>query len=136
MKQAQNSTVSTKEIWQLLEMEAAESQDSRQEQLSAKTETTLNPFRSVPCIGMHGKVSRSFCLFPIDHIVATICQFVEIHLHRGMRDSAGQAQVARWNIQGLGTSDCKTELCTRHILPNSSIDRGAHHRSPLRDSLS
>jgi hypothetical protein len=47
MKQAQNSTVSTKEIWQLLEMEAAESQDSRQEQLSAKTGTTLNPFRSV-----------------------------------------------------------------------------------------
>lgn len=61
-------------------MEAAESQDSRQEQLSAKTGTALNPF--LPYIGMHGKVSRSFFLFSIDHIVATICQFVEIHLHR------------------------------------------------------
>jgi hypothetical protein len=30
----------------------------------------------------------------------------------------------------------KTELCTRHILANSSIDRRAHHRSPLGDSLS
>jgi hypothetical protein len=28
-------------------------------------------------------------------------------------------------LQGLGTSDCKTELCTRHILANSSIDRRA-----------
>ena len=26
---------------------------------------------------------------------------------------------------GLGTSDCKAELCTRHILANSSIDRRA-----------
>jgi hypothetical protein len=29
------------------------------------------------------------------------------------------------DVQGLGTSDCKTELCTRHILANSSIDRRA-----------
>jgi hypothetical protein len=28
-------------------------------------------------------------------------------------------------LQGLGTSDCKTELCARHILANSSIDRRA-----------
>jgi hypothetical protein len=33
--------------------------------------------------------------------------------------------VCRLNLQGLGTSDCKTELCTRHILANSSIDRRA-----------
>jgi hypothetical protein len=28
-------------------------------------------------------------------------------------------------LQGLTTSDCKAELCTRHILANSSIDRRA-----------
>jgi hypothetical protein len=28
-------------------------------------------------------------------------------------------------LQGLGTFDCKTELCTRHMLANSSIDRRA-----------
>jgi hypothetical protein len=28
-------------------------------------------------------------------------------------------------LQGLSTSDCKTELCTRYILANSSIDRRA-----------
>jgi hypothetical protein len=28
-------------------------------------------------------------------------------------------------ILGLGTFDCKTALCTRHILANSSIDRRA-----------
>jgi hypothetical protein len=39
-------------------------------------------------------------------------------------------------IQGLGTSDCKTELCTRHLVANSGIDRRApNHRSPLSDSL-
>jgi hypothetical protein len=32
-------------------------------------------------------------------------------------------------IQGLGTSDCKTELCTRHLVANSSIDR----RAPTTD---
>jgi hypothetical protein len=31
----------------------------------------------------------------------------------------------RRHIQGLGTSDCKTELCTGHILANSNIDRRA-----------
>ena len=29
------------------------------------------------------------------------------------------------HLQGLGTSDCKTELCTRHLVANSSIDRRA-----------
>src|ERR1700728_3938266 len=33
--------------------------------------------------------------------------------------------VAYSGVQGLGTSNCKTELCTRYILANSSIDRRA-----------
>jgi hypothetical protein len=56
------------------------------ESMSAETGTTLNPFRSLPYIGMYGKVSMSFFLFflfYIDHVVVTICQFVEIQLHRG-----------------------------------------------------
>ena len=31
---------------------------------------------------MYGKVSRSFLLFYIDHIVVAIYQFVELQLHR------------------------------------------------------
>ena len=33
--------------------------------------------------------------------------------------------VEKSTVQGLGKSDCKTKLCTRHILANSSIDRSA-----------
>jgi hypothetical protein len=29
------------------------------------------------------------------------------------------------DIQGLGTYDCKTELCTHHLVANSSVDRRA-----------
>jgi len=28
-------------------------------------------------------------------------------------------------LQALGTSDCKTDLCARHLVANSSIDRRA-----------
>jgi hypothetical protein len=47
------------------------------------TGTALNPFRSLPYIRMYGKVSRSFFLFYVDHIVDTICQFMEVQPHRG-----------------------------------------------------
>ena len=44
-----------------------------------------------------------------------------------MYDAANldSARHSMLDVQGLGTSDCKTELCTRHILANSSIDRRA-----------
>jgi hypothetical protein len=54
-------------------------------QLSAEAGTALNPFRSLPYIGMYGKVPRSFFpsfLFYIGHGVAAICQFVEIRTPR------------------------------------------------------
>jgi hypothetical protein len=52
--------------------------------LLAEIETDLN--LGLPYIRMYGKVSRSFFLFflfHIDHIVATICQFVGVQLRRG-----------------------------------------------------
>jgi hypothetical protein len=62
----------------------------REALLSAETGTALN-FRSLTYIRMYCKMSRSFFLFYIDHIVATICQFVEFQLQRQLRASAGQA---------------------------------------------
>ena len=50
--------------------------------LSARAGTALNPFRSLPYIRMYGKVSRSFFLVYIDHIVVAICRFVELQLRR------------------------------------------------------
>jgi hypothetical protein len=38
---------------------------------------------SLPHFRMYGKVSGSFFLFHVGHIVATICQFVEVQLHKG-----------------------------------------------------
>jgi hypothetical protein len=71
--------------------------------VSAETGTALNPFRSLPYIRMCGKVSRSFFpffLFYIDQVVATICQFVEIQLHRGgWGTRQGRAPVARCQNQ-------------------------------------
>jgi hypothetical protein len=67
--------------------------------LSAEAGTALNPFRSLPYIGMYGKVSRSFSLsfpFYIDHGVAATYQFVEIRRHRGSRGTwPGCARLAR-----------------------------------------
>src|SRR3984957_8081505 len=34
-------------------------------------------------------------------------------------------------VQGLGTSDCKIEVCTRHLLANSSIDRRAQPQTAV-----
>ena len=53
------------------------------EQLSVEAGTALNPFRGLPYIRMYGKVSTSFSWFYIDHVMAAICQFVEIQLHQG-----------------------------------------------------
>jgi hypothetical protein len=36
-----------------------------------------------------------------------------------------QISFHQYCVQGRGTSDCKTELCTRHILASPSIDRRA-----------
>jgi hypothetical protein len=35
------------------------------------------------------------------------------------------------HLQGLSTSDCKTELCTRHILANSSLDQRAQPQTAI-----
>jgi hypothetical protein len=51
-------------------------------ELFGQSRTALNPFRSLAYIRMYGKVSRSFFLFYIDHIVVAICRFVELQLHR------------------------------------------------------
>jgi hypothetical protein len=57
--------------------------------------TALNPFRSLPYIRMYGKVSRSFflsSLFYIDHVMTTICQFIEDSATpTQLRDPAEQA---------------------------------------------